>query len=340
MFSYLIRRLLLMIPTLIGITLVCFVIINMAPGSPIDEKLRAMRFSATGGGESGGGGNDQAANPEVIKLMKEYYGFDKPLITRYFIWLKNIATLDFGNSYTYEEPVSNLIISRVPISLQFGLTSLVLTYIVSVFLGLIKAIRNGTQFDVITSSILFVLYSIPPLILGIFLIVYVAGQEGSWFPLQGFVSDDYESLDFWGQVEDRLRHLILPLLCYMVGSFTFLTMLMKNSMLEVISQDYIRTARAKGLDERTTYMKHAFRNALIPIVTSMTGILTVFFAGSIIIEEIFQIDGMGLLSYEALVSRDYPVIMAMIFIQSLLYLFGRLFVDFLYVFVDPRITFS
>ena len=319
--------------------MVCFVIINMAPGSPIDEKLRAMRFAATGGSDSSGG-SDQAANPEIIKMMKEYYGFDKPLMTRYFIWLKNIATLDFGNSYTYEEPVSNLIISRVPISLQFGLTSLVLTYIISVLLGLYKAIRNGSNFDLITSSVLFVLYSIPPLILGIFLIVYVAGSEGSWFPLQGFVSDDYESFAFWEKVEDRIRHLILPLLCYMVGSFTFLTMLMKNSMLEIIKQDYIRTARAKGLDEKATYFKHAFRNALIPIVTSMTGILTVFFAGSIIIEEIFQIDGMGLLSYEALISRDYPVIMAMIFIQSLLYLLGRLIVDMLYVWVDPRITFS
>ncbi len=340
MYLYFIRRLLLMIPTLIGITLVCFFIINLAPGSPIDQKLQAIQFGGGGGGGEMGGGENRAVNDEVIQMMKEYYGFDKPIWQRYLLWLKNIVTLNFGDSYTFEEPVIQLIKSRVPISLQFGLTSLILTYIVSVLLGIVKAIKNGSKFDVISSVMLFILYSIPPLILGIGLIVFVAGRDGSWFPLGGVVSDDYDSFSFFGRMIDRVRHFILPLACYMVGSFTFLTLLMKNSMLDVINMDYIRTARAKGVSEKVIYFKHALRNALIPIVTGMTGMFSVFLAGSIIIEEIFSIDGMGLLSYSSLLSRDYPVIMAMIFIQSLLYLVGRLVVDMLYVAVDPRIDFS
>lgn len=337
---YLIRRLLLAVPTLIGITLVCFVIINMAPGGPIEQQLQAMRFGgAMGGGEgvSMGGAGESGVNEEILQMMKEYYGFDKPLLHRYGIWIKNILTLDFGRSYTYEMPVWDLIVSRVPISLQFGITSLILTYLVSVLLGVLKAVTHGSKFDLISSSVLFVLYSIPALILGIILIVFVAGRDGSWFPLGGVVSDHHAYLSFWGQVVDRIRHFILPLLCYMVGSFTFLTLLMKNSMLDVINMDYVRTARAKGLDEKKVIFKHVFRNALIPIVTGMTGILTVFFAGSIIVEQIFNINGMGLLSYQSLLARDYPVIMAMIFIQALLYLMGRLVVDLLYMVVDPRI---
>ena len=338
--SYIIRRLLLAIPTLLGITLVCFVIINMAPGGPIEQQLQAMRFGGgLGGGEAGGAmpGGESGVNEKILQMMKEYYGFDKPVLHRYGIWLKNILTLDFGRSYSYEMPVWDLIISRVPISLQFGLTSLVLTYLVSVLLGVLKAVTHGSKFDLASSTVLFVLYSIPSLILGILLIVFVAGRDGSWFPLGGVVSDYHSYLSFWEQVVDRIRHFILPLLCYMVGSFTFLTLLMKNSMLDVINMDFVRTARAKGLNEKKVILKHAFRNALIPLVTGMTGILTVFFAGSIIVEQIFNINGMGLLSYQSLLARDYPVIMAMIFVQSVLYLAGRLVVDLLYMAVDPRI---
>lgn len=336
MAMYLLRRLALALPTLFGITLVCFFIINLAPGSPIDQKIQAMQMA----GQNGGGRGQSTANQEVIEMMKKYYGFDKPIIVRYGMWLKKLVTLDLGTSYVYEEPVTDVIFKRIPISLTFGVVSLLLTYLVSVLLGILKAIKNGSTFDVVTSGILFLLYSVPPLILGIFLIVFVAGREGSWFPLAGVVSDGYEYLSFGQKVMDRVRHFVLPLLCYMIGSFTFLTLLMKNSMLEVISQDYIRTARAKGLDHRAIYFKHAFRNALIPLVTGMAGILTLFFAGSLIIEEIFTIDGMGLLSYNSLLQRDYPVIMAMIFIQSVLYMLGRIIVDMLYVMIDPRIDFT
>jgi microcin C transport system permease protein len=337
--TYVLRRLLLAIPTLLGITLVCFFIINMAPGGPIEQQLQAIRFGGGMSGEGGTGG-ESGVNEKIIEMMKEYYGFDKPLLHRYFIWLKNIVTLDFGRSYSYEMPVWELIKARIPISLQFGLSSLILTYLVSVLLGVLKAVKHGSKFDVASSTVLFVLYSIPSLILGIILIVFVAGRDGSWFPLGGVVSDYYSYLSFWEKVGDRIRHFILPLLCYMVGSFTFLTLLMKNSMLDVINMDYVRTARAKGLDNKKVILKHAFRNALIPMVTGMTGILTVFFAGSIIVEQIFNINGMGLLSYQALLSRDYPVIMALIFIQSVLYLSGRLLVDLLYTVIDPRINFS
>jgi microcin C transport system permease protein len=259
---------------------------------------------------------------------------------RYGIWLKNIITLNFGDSFVYEEPVIDVILARIPISLQFGLTSLILTYVVCVALGVIKALLDGSAFDVSSTVVLFVLYSVPSLMLGILLIVFVAGADNSWFPTGGIVSDNYEDLPFWGQVEDRVRHFILPLCCYMIGSFTFLTMLMKNSLLDVIKLDYVLTAKAKGLTNKVVYMKHALRNALIPIITGMSGILSIFLAGSVIIERLFQIDGMGLLGYNAALSRDYNVLMGLIFISSVLFLVGRLVVDVLYVLVDPRIDFA
>lgn len=341
---YFLRRLLLMIPTLLGITLVCFVIINLAPGSPIQQQLAMLRFGGAMGGDGTGGfggeRGDQGVTEEIIKALEKQYGFDKPLLVRYGIWLKNIATLNFGDSFIYEEPVIDVILARIPISLQFGLTSLILTYVVCVTLGVIKALQDGSAFDVGSTVVLFVLYSIPSLMLGILLIVFVAGAENSWFPTGGIVSDHYDDLPFWGRVEDRVRHFILPLCCYMIGSFTFLTMLMKNSLLDVIKLDYVLTAKAKGLANKVVYMKHALRNALIPIVTGMSGILSIFLAGSVIIERLFQIDGMGLLGYNAALSRDYNVLMGLIFISSILFLAGRLLVDVLYVLVDPRIDFA
>lgn len=341
---YFLRRFLLIIPTLLGITLVCFVIINLAPGSPIQQKLAALRFGGAMGGAGtgslGGERGDQGVTEEVIAALTKQYGFDKPLLVRYGIWLKNIATLNFGDSFIYEEPAIDVILARIPISLQFGLVSLILTYVVCVTLGVGKALQDGSAFDVSSTVVLFVFYSIPSLMLGILLIVFVAGADNSWFPTGGIVSDTYADLPFWEQVTDRVRHFILPLCCYMIGSFTFLTMLMKNSMLDVIKLDYILTAKAKGLAERIVYMKHALRNALIPIVTGMSGILSIFLAGSVIIERLFQINGMGLLGYNAALARDYNVLMGLIFISSVLFLVGRLLVDVLYVLVDPRIDFS
>ncbi len=324
-----------MIPTLFGITLVCFVIINLAPGSPIEQKISELRFSGQSGGEQTG------VSQEVIEALKKQYGFDKPILVRYGIWLKNIVTLDFGESFTYETPVLELIISKLPVSLQFGIASLILIYLISIPLGIAKAVREGEKFDTYSSIVLMVMYSIPPLILGVLLRVYFAGgQFLDLFPLGDLYSDNYYDLTLTGKILDRLHHFVLPLTCYVVNGFTVMTLLMKNSLLEEVKLDYVRTARAKGLDERTVIYKHALRNALIPILTGLGGFLTVFFAGSIIIEQVFNLDGMGLLSYRSVLARDYNVIMALIFIQAVLAMVGRLISDMTYVLVDPRIDFN
>lgn len=331
----------MMIPTFIGITLLSFAIINLAPGSPVEQKLQAIRFGSGDTGGMSGGTGAMGVSQEVIDALNRQYGFDKPAHERYFIWLKNVLRFDFGESFKYEEPVTDVILSKMPVSLTFGLTSLFLTYLICVPLGVLKAIRAGSRFDAVSSLLLFVLYSIPGLIAGILLRTFLASESFyPLFPLGNIFSDNYSDLSFWGQMKDRIWHSVLPLLSYMVGSFTFLTILMQNSMLDIVKLDYVRTARAKGVRERTVYLKHALRNALIPIVTGMSGILTVMFAGSIVIESIFSLDGMGLLSITAANNRDYNVLMGLIFFQSGLFLVGRLLTDLLYVVVDPRIDFS
>lgn len=344
MLKYFLRRLAIIIPTLLGVTMVVFVIINMAPGGPIEQKLQQMRFGE-GTGVDGGGmksrGANQGVSDEVMEALKKQYGFDKPLHIRYVLWLKNIATLNFGESFTYEEPVIDVITSKFPVSLQFGIISLILSYIVSIPLGIVKAIKKGGTFDIVSSFILFVFYSIPPFMLAILLIVFFAGGSFyEWFPVGGLYSENYEELSSWEQFLDRAHHFALPLLCYTIGSFTSLTILMKNSLIEEIKKDYIRTARAKGLDEKVVYLKHALKNALIPIVTGLGGFLSVFFAGSLLLETIFQLDGIGLLSYKSILARDYNVIMGLVFIQSGLFLLGNVISDIAYVLVDPRIDFT
>lgn len=333
-----------MIPTFVGITLVSFLVINLAPGGPIEQKLQAIRFGAAASEGGGSGGRSQmqsGVNEEILEALNKQYGFDRPVLERYWIWLKNISKLDFGESFTYEEPAIDVIVSKFPVSLQFGVASLILTYLISIPLGVAKAVRAGTAFDSVSGILLYISYSIPPLVLGIFLIVFFAGgRYFDWFPIGQLYSDDYESLSFTGKVLDRLHHFILPLICYMIGGFTELSLLMRNSMLEVIKQDYVRTARAKGLDEKIVIYKHALRNALIPIATGLGGFFRVFLAGSLIIETIFQLDGIGLLSYQSILSRDYNVIMGLIFLSSVFLMLGRLFSDVVYTLVDPRIDFK
>ena len=336
-----------MVPTLLGVTMIVFTIINLAPGSPIEQKLQALRFGGAGSGaesvnsSNATGTQDGGVSIEVMEALKKQYGFDKPMHIRYFIWLKNLTKFDFGESFTYEEPAIEVIKSKFPVSLQFGVANLILTYIVCILLGVYKAIKNGTRFDLSSSVILFAMYAIPGFMLGILLIQFFAsGNYWEWFPVQGLMSDDYDDFTLLGQLWDRIHHFILPLTCYMVGSFTMLTMLMKNSLLEEIKKDYIRTARAKGLSEKAVYLKHALRNALIPIVTGIGGFSTIFFAGSLLIEVIFNLDGIGQMSYQAVLERDYNVIMASVFIQSFLMLIGNLISDLAYVLVDPRIDFS
>lgn len=323
-----------MLPTLFGITVVCFIVINLAPGSPVEQELSKMRM---GGSSAGAGGG---VSEEVIEAIKKQYGFDKPMYMRYLIWLKNIATLDFGESFKYRREVTTVIAEKLPVSLQFGIASLILIYIISIPLGIMKAVRHGSHFDMATSVALMVAYSIPPLILGILMRVFLAGEQFlDIFPLGELYSDNYYSLSLWGKFLDRAHHFVLPLICYVATGFTVITFLMKNSLMEEIRLDYVRTARAKGLNERAVIFKHALRNALIPILTGLGRFLTAFFAGSIIIEQVFNLDGMGLLSYSSILSRDYNVIMALIFIESLLAMMGRLISDVTYVMVDPRIDF-
>ena len=331
MFIYLIRRILLSIPTFIGITLVTFIIINSAPGGPIEQKLQKIRE----------GGKNANISQEILDSLAKQYGFDKPLHVRYWLWLKNISRFDFGDSFSYQEPVMDVISSKFPVSLQFGIASLLLTYIICIPLGVKKAISAGGVFDQVSGIVLYIMVSIPPLVLGIFLIVWFAGGSYfDWFPIGGIKSDGYAELSLVGRILDRVYHFILPLTCYVMGGFTELSMLVRNSMLDVIKSDYIRTARAKGLSNKIIYFKHALRNALIPVATGLGGFLRVFLAGSLIVETIFNLDGIGLLGYQSILSRDYNVIMGLTFISSLLLLVGNMMSDFIYVLVDPRIDFK
>ncbi len=333
MLIYLLRRILIAIPTFLGITLVTFFIINLAPGGPIEQKLQKM--------QQGDNAKSSSIPPEVLEALVKQYGFDKPVYERYWIWLKNISKFDFGDSFSYQEPVMDVISSKFPVSLQFGIASLILTYLICIPLGVKKAINAGGIFDQVSGIILYIMVSIPPLVLGIFLIVWFAGGSYfDWFPIGGIKADNYDELTFMGKILDRGYHFVLPLTCYVMGGFTELSMLVRNSMLDVIKSDYIRTARAKGLTSNLVYFKHGLRNALIPVATGLGGFLRVFLAGSLIVETIFNLDGIGLLGYQSILARDYNVIMGLTFISSLLLLLGNMMSDFIYVLVDPRIDFK
>jgi len=334
--AYIVRRLLLMLPTLIGISLVCFVLIQMVPGGPVEEMIAKVQSAAGRGADA-----SKALSADQIAQIEAYFGFDKPAWKRYLQWLSNVMVLDFGTSYTYGEPVWEVISSRFPISLFFSFTSFFLSYLICIPLGLLKAVKHGSRFDVISSGLVFSGYVMPGYALGILLIIFFAG--GSYldvFPLGGLVSDHFEDLHFFGKVFDLLKHLVLPMFCYMIGEFAFLTFLMKNTALEELGKDYMRTALAKGLSFKEAVFKHALRNALIPIATRMSEIFTLMFAGALLIEKVFDIDGMGLLYYNSMVNRDYNVVLGIIFLSSLMAMFGRLFSDILYTFVDPRIHFN
>lgn len=335
MWKYCLRRILMMLPTLFGITILSFLVIQLAPGSPVEQKIQSLRAGSMGHGGS------VEVSPAIVEALNKQYGFDKPIMTRYFIWLKKILTLDFGESFTYEEPVIDVILSKFPVSLQFGLLSFVLVYLVCIPLGVLKAVHNGSAFDTVSSIVLFFLYSVPPLMLGVLLMVFFAGGSfWNWFPAAGISSLNYDTLSTGAKILDRIHHFILPGICYVIGSFTVMTLLMKNSIIDEIKSDYVRTARAKGLDEKKVIYRHALRNALIPIVTGLGAELSLFLAGSIIIESLFSLDGIGQLGYKSALSRDYNVLMALIFITGAVSLIGRLISDLLYVLVDPRIDFD
>jgi microcin C transport system permease protein len=336
MIHYIVRRLLLMIPTLLGVTIAVFLLCQFVPGGPVEQVIaRARAYSAAHGA------SQKTISPEEVANIKAYFGFDKPIHVRYLVWLGNLMRGDMGNSYVYHMPVWNVIVSKMPISLFFGLTSFVLSYLVSVPLGVVKAVKHHSAFDIATSTVVFAGYIIPGYALGILLILFLGGGSYlSWFPISGIVSDNFEELPAFAKLLDFLHHLCLPMICYMIGEFAFLTQLMKNSLLDELNKDYLRTALVKGVSFRAAVWKHGFRNALIPLATGSAELFTVMFAGALLIERVFDIDGMGLLFYNSIVGRDYNVVMGVIFMSSALAMLGRLFADILYVVFDPRIRFT
>jgi microcin C transport system permease protein len=330
--AYIVRRLLLMVPTLLGISLVVFALTQFVPGGPVEELISRVQQAAS---EKRPGAQ---ISPAEVANIKAYFGFDKPAHVRYALWLGKVARLDLGKSYTYQEPVWDVIKSKFPISLFFGLTSFFLSYLVSVPLGVAKALRNGSWFDSATSGAIFAGFVIPGYALGVILIlVFGGGRFLDWFPISGIISDEYESLTAFGKVVDFLHHMCLPMICYMIGQFAVITMIIKNSLLDEMGKDYMRTAVVKGLSFHKAVWSHAFRNALIPLATGAGEIFTVMFTGAILIERVFDIDGMGLLVYTSMVNRDYNVVMGVIMLTSLMVMLGRLFSDVLYMVVDPRI---
>jgi microcin C transport system permease protein len=341
MSRYLLRRLLLTLPTLFGITLLVFSLTRFVPGGPIEDMLTQAQLA----GQEGGAPvkRDSAASStlsdEQLAQLRAYYGFDKPVWISYAEWLGKVVRLDLGTSTRYNDPVWDLVIERIPISLFFGLVTLILTYGVCIPLGMAKALRHDSHFDHWTSAAVFFGYAIPNYVVGIILLSAFASH---WdiFPLGGFVSDDFSDFTFMEKLRDVLSHATLPVIAYMAGSFAVTTLLVKNSLLENLSRDYVRTAVAKGLTFRQAVFRHALRNSLIPLATSFGQALSVVLAGSFLIETIFNIDGMGLLGYEALVERDYPVVMGLLFLSSTLFLLGNILSDLCVAAIDPRVTFE
>jgi len=341
MTSYFLRRFLLIIPTFLGITLAVFVIMHFVPGGPVERQILRIRMAAMAEGGATSQLTSTGLPEEAIEEMRRYYGFDKPVHVRYAQWLWNLLHLDLGRSYIYQDPVWDVIKSRFPVSIFLGMTGFVLSYLVCVPLGVMKAVRHGSTFDVVSSVIVFLGYSVPGWALGTALLVLLGG--GSFFdlvPLGGFRPDNWQYLGFFQKIWAQLHHMFLPVLCYMVGSFATLTILTKNSLMENLGQDYVRTAFAKGLSERRVIFGHALRNSLIPIATGLGHVFSLILAGSFLIERVFNIDGMGYLGYTSILQRDYPVALGILVISSLLMLVGNILSDIIYAVVDPRIRFQ
>jgi microcin C transport system permease protein len=342
--EYFLRRLLLIVPTFIGITLVCFTITQFVPGGPVEQMLGRMKSVGISEGGVRGGAPAAALTESYRRQIEAHFGFNRPFYLRYWDWLVHHRLGMKWESFKFPNKTAwQLIHDRFGVSLVFGLTGFLLSYMVCIPLGIAKALRHGSRFDLLTSVGVFVGYAVPPLALGMVLKMLFCGTvDGLWdvFPLSGFQSDGYAALSLTGKVADILRHMALPVLCYIIGDFAVLTVLMKNSLLDQVSSDYVRTVLAKGGSYRRAIWGHALRNSMIPIATGFGGIMTVLFAGSVIIEQIFEIPGMGRLGLEALVGRDYPVFMGIVALTSLLGLIGNVLSDFCYVLIDPRIDFQ
>lgn len=337
--AYFIRRFLLIIPTLLGLTMLVFAITRFVPGGPVDQAIMRYRQASSEGhgGKGHMGGTD--ISEEQLKQLKAYYGFDKPWPVAYWNWLVRVCQGDLGTSFRYSKPVWDLIEARLPISTYFGLMTLILSYGVCIPLGVLKALKHRTPIDTASSVIIFAGYSIPNFTLAALLVTFFAAKW-QWFPTQGFTSDNFEDLSFFGKITDVVWHTTLPLICYMVGAFAFLTMLKKNSLLDNLAADYVRTAVGKGCSFTQAVRRHAMRNSFIPIATSLGQELGLFLTGQFIIETIFDIDGLGLLGYNSLMDRDYTVIMGVLTLTALLTLLGNILSDFLVAMTDPRVRFE
>ena len=344
--SYLIRRLLLVVPTFVGITVVCFALTRFLPGGPVEVRLMRMKGLGNAAVESGGRavqGRNQVTE-EYRKQLEHQFGFDKPVVRQYWDWLVVNRMGMRLPSYDYPDRTAwQLIRSRIPVSVGFGLASFLLTYLVCIPLGILKALRHRRAFDAVSSVIVFMAYAVPSFALAMVLkMVFCGTVEGLFdvFPLGGLASDfDFEP-SAWTALWDRVWHMALPVACYVAGSFAMLTLLMKNSLLDQISADYVRTVIAKGASRRRAIWGHAFRNALIPIATGLGPMIGLLFAGSIIIESIFEIPGMGRLSWDALIGRDYTVFLALLSLTASFQLVGNLVSDMLYTVIDPRVDFN
>ena len=342
--GYILKRLLLMIPTLFGVMLITFAITQFVPGGPVERLVAQLSGYGAGGDTTSGGlyqGN-KGLDQERVEQLKKLYGFDKPPLTRFLAMMRQYLVFDFGHSYYHHMSVAQLVVSKLPVSMSLGLWTFLIVYSVCIPLGIAKAVRDGSAFDVATSTVILVGYAIPGFVLGIVLIVlFGGGSFFNLFPLRGLVSDNWHQLGLAGKILDYLWHMVLPITASTVGSLAVMTLLTKNSFLEEIRKQYVVTARAKGLEEGQVLYRHVFRNAIIPIITGFPGsFITAFFTGSLLIETIFSLDGMGLLAYESVMNRDYPVVLGTLYFFTIIGLVSRLLSDLSYVLVDPRISFE
>ncbi len=364
MLNYILRRLLLMIPTLLGIMLISFVIIQFVPGGPVERMIAQLqgnsvdataRFGGGGGGAdmavgagSGGEGGAskyrgaQGLDPEFVAELEQMYGFDKPAPERFFNMVKNYAVFDLGESYYRDVSVIDLVLEKLPVSISLGLWSTLLIYLISIPLGIRKAVKDGQPFDIWTSAAVFAGYAIPSFMFAILLIIlFAGGRYFDLFPLRGILSDNWQDMPWWRVALDYAWHMVLPTAAMVISGFAGLTMLTKNSFLDEIGKHYVLTARAKGLTEKQVLYGHVFRNAMLIVIAGFpAAFLAIFFTGSLLIEVIFSLDGLGLLSYESVMNRDYPVVLGTLYIFSLMGLIMTLIRDIVYVAVDPRIDFD
>ncbi|MBT3627313.1 MAG: microcin C ABC transporter permease YejB [Rhodospirillaceae bacterium] len=366
MFAYFIRRMALIIPTLLGIMVLNFFIVQIAPGGPVEQVIAQLsgtaidataRISGSQMGETGAPGQATGAaqgdlsskyrgarglDPQLIEQLEKQFGFDKPIGERFLLMMENYVQFDFGDSFFQDRSVVALVVDRLPISISLGLWTTLIAYLISIPLGIAKAVRDGSRFDVWTSGAIFVGYAIPGFLFAVLLVVLFSGGNFlNWFPLRGLVSSDWETLSLGGKIIDYLWHLVLPITAMAIGGFATLTMLTKNSFLEEINKQYVITARAKGLSEGRVMYGHVFRNAMLIVVAGFpSAFIGILFTGSLLIEIIFSINGLGLLGYEALIGRDYPIIFGTLFFFTLVGLVVNLLGDMMYVVIDPRIDFE